>query len=82
MTDDEREERQLRMDQMTINIEKMRFDMAQLQKWETRKFVVSLLLATAASVGAGVGIGNLIWAHNPPPAPAPIIIQMPAPPTR
>jgi hypothetical protein len=78
--DEDREERQLRIDQMTVNIEKMRFDIQESrdrverdqarserdQKWETRKFVVSAILATAAAVGAGVGIGNLIWAHQPP----------------
>lgn len=60
---------------MTINIEKLRSDL----KWESRKFLVSAILATAAAVGAGVGIGNLIWAHNPPQAPTPIVIQVPAP---
>ena len=61
----EDQERELRIDQMTVNIEKMRSDM----RWEARKFLVSAILATAAAVGAGVAIGNLIWNH-PPPAPA------------
>jgi hypothetical protein len=73
VTTRDQEEQDLRIDQMTINIEKLRND----QKWETRKFVVSAILATAAAVGAGVGIGNLIWAHHEPPAP--IVIQLPAP---
>ncbi len=73
MTTRDQEAQDLRIDQMTINIEKLRNDM----KWETRKLVVSAVLATAAAVGAGVGIGNLIWAHREPPAP--IVIQMPAP---
>jgi anti-sigma-K factor RskA len=72
MSDADDEERALRMDQMTVNIEKMRNDM----KWEARKFLVSAILATAAAVGAGVGIGNLIWAHREP---TPIVIQLPAP---
>ncbi|MEA2745437.1 MAG: hypothetical protein QOG25_3808 [Acetobacteraceae bacterium] len=67
------EERQLRIDQMTINIEKMRSDM----RWEARKFLVSAILAMAAAVGAGVAIGNLIWNH--PQQPQPIVIQLPAP---
>ena len=60
MTTRDQEEQDLRIDQMTINIEKLRTDM----KWETRKFLVSAILATAAAIGAGVGIGNLIWAHR------------------
>ncbi len=63
---------------MALNIEKMRADM----RWESRKFLVSAILATAAAVGAGVGIGNLIWGHTPPASPPPpqvIILQQPAP---
>jgi hypothetical protein len=30
--------------------------------------VVSALLAIAAAIGAGVGVGNLIWAHRDPPS--------------
>lgn len=55
------------MDQMAVNIEKMRADM----RWENRKFMTSLLIAAAALVGAGVGIGNLIWNRPQPPAPPP-----------
>ncbi len=73
MTTRDQEEQDLRIDQMTINIEKLRTDM----KWETRKFLVSAILATAAAIGAGVGIGNLIWGHREPPQP--IVIQIPAP---
>ena len=64
---------------MAVNIEKMRADM----RWEARKFAVSAIVAAAALIGAGVGIGNLIWAHKTqplPPAPLPpIVIQIPAP---
>ncbi|MBV8614303.1 MAG: hypothetical protein JOY66_11105 [Acetobacteraceae bacterium] len=63
---------------MAVNIEKMRADM----RWEARKFAVSAILAAAALIGAGVAIGNLIWAHKTqplPPAPPPIVIQIPAP---
>jgi anti-sigma-K factor RskA len=54
---------------MTIDIEKMRQD----QRWEARKFALSAILAVAAAVGAGVGLGNLIWAHREP---QPIVIQL------
>ena len=72
MADDDDVARQLRIDQMTINIEKMRSDML----WESRTFLISAILAAAAAVGAGVGIGNLIWAHREP-APAAPVIQLP-----
>ncbi len=39
---------------MAVNIEKMRADM----RWESRKFLVSAVLAAAALVGAGIAIGN------------------------
>jgi hypothetical protein len=67
---------------MTINIEKMWHDMQVQQKqmdWETRKFVVSMIVAIAAAAGVGVGIGNLIWGHQLPPPPQTIVIQQPAP---
>jgi hypothetical protein len=75
MTGAEDKERELRIDQMTINIEKMRSDM----RWETRKFLVSAILATAAAIGVGVAIGNLIWNH-PPPAPAAAVSVYQVPP--
>jgi hypothetical protein len=69
---------------MTINIEKMRVEMATEQRKldrDTRRFVVttviSAILAAAALVGAGVAVGNYI-ARQPLPAPAPIVIQVPA----
>ncbi len=52
--DEERAEYERRMDQMALNIEKMRAEM----RWEARKFAVSAVLAVAASVGAGIAIGN------------------------
>jgi hypothetical protein len=69
-TDDE--ERQLRIDQMTVNIEKMRADM----RWEARKFAISAIVAAAALIGAGVAIGNYV-ATRPLQPPPPIIIQVP-----
>ncbi len=59
MTTRDQEEQDLRIDQMTVNIEKMRTDM----KAENRRFLVSAIVVAAACIGAGVGIGNLIWAH-------------------
>jgi hypothetical protein len=56
MGDADDEERALRIDEMTVNIEKMRSDM----KWEARKFLVSAILATAAAVGAGIVIGSYV----------------------
>jgi hypothetical protein len=70
MSDAEDEERALRMEQMTVNIEKMRSDM----KWEARKFAVSAVLATAAAVGAGIAIGSYFTKQPAPP----VIIQVPA----
>jgi len=49
---------------MTVNIEKMRADMAAQNRqlaWESWKFALQLLLALIAAPGVGVGIGNLIW---------------------
>jgi hypothetical protein len=66
LTDDElREEYQRRMDQMAVNIEKMRSDL----KWEARKFLVSIVLAFAATLGAGAAIGNYLARHEPAPQP-------------
>lgn len=71
MTARDEEEQDLRIDQMTVNIEKMRFDIAETQrqnalqqKWETRKFVVQALLVAAGCVAAGVGLARLIWFHG------------------
>ena len=50
------EEQDLRIDQMTINITKMQADM----RWETRKFVLQALIATATVFAAGGVVGGLI----------------------
>jgi hypothetical protein len=57
MTIRDQEEQDLRIDQMTINIEKIREDLEQFKrdqvnrkddlKWENRKFVVSAIVAAA-----------------------------------
>ncbi len=66
MTTRDQEEQDLRIDQMAINIEKMRADM----RWETWKFVISLVLASAALLGAGAAIGNYLANHpQSPPTP-------------
>ncbi len=43
-----------RMDQMAVNIEKMRADM----RWEMWKVGISLAIAGAALAGSGAAIGN------------------------
>jgi flagellar biosynthesis/type III secretory pathway M-ring protein FliF/YscJ len=65
VTTRDQEEQDLRCDQMAVNIEKMRFDIeekrrdaVQQQRWETRRFLVAIVLAAAALVGAGIAIGN------------------------
>jgi flagellar biosynthesis/type III secretory pathway M-ring protein FliF/YscJ len=67
---------------MTVNIEKMRFDIAetqrqaevrrreweQNQRWELLKLLVSAIVAAAALLGAGAAIGNYLARHFEPPA--------------
>jgi len=58
MSDDE--ERQLRMDQMALNIEKMRFDMTMAQQKldrETRRWMRQFALQLAATIAASVAAG-------------------------
>ena len=45
---------QLRVEQMQTNIFKMNAD----GKWETRKFVIQVVVGFAATLGAGAAIGN------------------------
>jgi len=54
VTDDE--ERELRCDQMAVNIEKMRSDM----RWETRKFILQLVAALGTAMAGGAGLLALI----------------------
>ncbi len=58
---------------MALNIEKMRHDM----RLETWRIGVSLIVAAAALVGAGVAIGNYLK-PTPPAPPQVIILQQPA----
>lgn len=55
----EDEERQLRIDLMTIQIERLRQEM----RMENRKFVVQLILALTAAVGVGVALGRFWLFH-------------------
>jgi hypothetical protein len=54
VTDDE--ERELRCDLMTIQIEKFRHDM----RWETRKFVLQIVAALGAAFAGGAAFLGLI----------------------
>ena len=66
---------------MSVNIEKMRSDMATQQKWETRKFGVQLVVGAAACVGAGVALANYVNSHRTADTPPPQIIYLqPGPP--
>ncbi len=56
-------EYELRVDQMTVNIEKMRADMAAQQKqleWETRKFLVQLIAGLGTAFAAGAAVAGLV----------------------
>jgi len=56
MNDRDDEERQLRLDLMTIQIERLRQEI----RMENRKFLVQLLASAAALLGAGVAAGLAI----------------------
>ncbi len=74
LTDEEqREEYQRRMDQMAINIEKMRSDMV----WESRKFLLQAVVSAAALVAAGAALGNYLGRREPAPAAPPQVIFQP-----
>jgi glycerate kinase len=63
MTTRDQEEQDLRIDLMTINIEKLRADLAAQQKqleWETRKFVVQIIAGFGAAAGGGAALLALI----------------------
>lgn len=74
---------QTAIDAGRIDIEKMRADIeattrkaATDAKWETRKFVASLLVGSAALLGAGTAAGNDLAHRTPEPQPAPQIIYI------
>ena len=59
----DQEEQDLRIDQMTVNIEKMRFDIEAEQKrqaWETRKFVVQIIAGFGTAFAGGAAALGLI----------------------
>lgn len=56
---EEDEERKLRIDLMTIQIERLRQEM----RMENRKFVVQIVLALTAAVGVGVALGRFWLFH-------------------
>lgn len=51
-------EQQLRIEQMTVNIEKMRADM----KLEQRKFTLQLVTTMAAVAGVSLALGSFLTA--------------------
>ena len=55
----EDDERHLRIDLMTIQIERLRQEI----RMENRKFVVQLLLSAAALVAVGIAIGRFVLFH-------------------
>jgi hypothetical protein len=70
-------EQDLRIEQMTVNIEKLRQDIRLDQqkarqdadkmrleiKWETRKFMLQSVIALAAAVAAGVALGRFLFGN-------------------
>jgi hypothetical protein len=60
MSDADDEKRQLEIDLMTIQIERLRQEI----RMENRKFLVQLLLASAALLVAGVAIGRFWLFHT------------------
>jgi len=63
MTSRDQEEQDLRIDQMTINIEKMRADLSMQQKqleWETRKFILPLVASLGAACAGGAAALGLV----------------------
>jgi hypothetical protein len=56
MTDRDQEEQNVRIDHMTVNIEKMRADM----KWESRKFTVQIIAALGTAFAGGAASLGLI----------------------
>ena len=57
MTERDLEEQDLRIEQMTVNIQKLRNEL----KWEGRKVMLQTIIAIAAAVGAGVALGRVLF---------------------
>lgn len=60
MSAGEDEERGLRIDLMTIQIERLRQEI----RMENRKFFVQLVLAITAALGVGIAIGRFALFHT------------------
>jgi hypothetical protein len=58
-TPDDDQERLLRIDLMTIQIERLRQEI----RMENRKFAVQFVLAVAAALAAGIAIGRFVLFH-------------------
>jgi len=63
MTDRDEEEQQLRIDQMTINIEKLRSDL----KWEPWKALISMGIAVGILTGGATALLNYWRIQQPIP---------------
>jgi hypothetical protein len=57
MTERDLEEQDLRIEQMTVNIQKLRSEL----KWEGRKVMLQTIIAIAAAVGAGIALGRVLF---------------------
>ncbi len=65
--DDVDEERSLRIELMVVQIDKTRLDIKRLEqelRMENRKFVVQLIIASAALLGVGIAIGRFALFHT------------------
>ena len=60
MPDSGDDERQLRIDLMTTQIERLRQEI----RMENRKFVVQLLIGISAAVAVGIAIGRFVLFHT------------------
>ena len=56
----EQDERELRMDLMALQIDRLRQEM----RTENRKFMVQAVVAIAAAVGVGVALGRFLLFHS------------------
>ena len=64
---EERAEHELRMDVMSIQLEQSRVNIDKMRsemKWETRKFILQLIVALGAAVAAGVALGRFWLFHS------------------
>jgi hypothetical protein len=69
----DQEEQDIRIDQMTINIEKIRSDL----RWEPWKALAAILAAATVMLGAIIGLAN--WWHPSQPTPLNVVVHLDAP---